>query len=199
MNKSILWLIGLLFVTSFTIVSCSETDGVEDPYANWAERNQKYIDSIATVAKANPSEWKKIHTYKFNPPSLGMEGDVNDYVYCKIIESGDGASPLFTDTVAINYRGKLINGTVFDQSYQGALNTEVAVPYKGVTGSFVVGFTTALMEMKVGDRWEVYIPYDLGYGTGDYNSIPGFSTMIFDLDLAAVYPLKGNLKAVAEE
>ena len=35
MNKSILWLIGLLFVTSLSIVSCSETDGTEDPYANW--------------------------------------------------------------------------------------------------------------------------------------------------------------------
>ena len=38
MNKSILWLIGLLFVTSLSIVSCSETDGTEDPYANWEER-----------------------------------------------------------------------------------------------------------------------------------------------------------------
>ena len=52
MNKSILWLIGLLFVTSLSIVSCSETDGTEDPYANWEERNQRYIDSIATVAEA---------------------------------------------------------------------------------------------------------------------------------------------------
>ena len=51
MNKSILWLIGLLFVTSLSIVSCSETDGTEDPYANWEERNQRYIDSIATVRK----------------------------------------------------------------------------------------------------------------------------------------------------
>ena len=52
MNKSILWLIGLLFVTSLSIVSCSETDGTEDPYANWEERNQRDNDSIATVAEA---------------------------------------------------------------------------------------------------------------------------------------------------
>jgi FKBP-type peptidyl-prolyl cis-trans isomerase FklB len=56
MNKSILWLIGLLFVTSLSIVSCSETDGTEDPYANWEERNQRYIDSIATVAEAEAME-----------------------------------------------------------------------------------------------------------------------------------------------
>ena len=40
MNKSILWLISLLFVASLSIVSCSESDGTEDPYANWEERNQ---------------------------------------------------------------------------------------------------------------------------------------------------------------
>ena len=55
MNKSILWLIGLLFVTSLSIVSCSETDGTEDPYANWEERNQRYIDSIATADEPSGS------------------------------------------------------------------------------------------------------------------------------------------------
>ena len=46
MNKSILWLIGLLFVTSLSIVSCSETDGTEDPYANWEERNQGILTPL---------------------------------------------------------------------------------------------------------------------------------------------------------
>ena len=41
MNKSIIWLIGLLFVTSMSIVSCSETDESEDPYVTWEERNQR--------------------------------------------------------------------------------------------------------------------------------------------------------------
>ena len=68
MKKSILWVIGLLFSVSFAFTSCDETDGAVDPYFNWKERNQFYIDSIARVAKANPSEWKIIHTYKFNPP-----------------------------------------------------------------------------------------------------------------------------------
>ena len=46
MNKSILWLIGLLFVTSLSIVSCSETDGTEDPYANWEERNSGILTPL---------------------------------------------------------------------------------------------------------------------------------------------------------
>ena len=133
MNKSILWLIGLLFVTSLSIVSCSETDGTEDPYANWEERNQRYIDSIATVAEANrgngEGQWKIIRSYKL--PSLGLNetGKIIDNVYCKIQKVGDGTeSPIATDTVAVNYRGQLINGTVFDQSYQGELDPETATP-----------------------------------------------------------------------
>lgn len=204
MKKSILCLIGFLFVTSFAIVSCGETDGVEDPYANWEERNQQYLDSIAAVANAHlgdkPGEWKKIHSYKFpEPPLLG--GEVSDYVYCKIITVGDGdVSPMFNDTASIHYRGKLMNGTIFDQTYNGAFDPETAVPVaSGNVGGFVTGFTTALQKMKVGDRWEVYIPYQLAYGESDYMEIPGHSVLNFDLSLADILPLKGTSKSVAEE
>lgn len=108
MNKSILWLISLLFVASLSIVSCSESDGTEDPYANWEERNQRYIDSIATVAEANQGnevgQWKIIRSYKLPPLGLNETGKVNDNVYCKIVKIGDGTtSPIATDTVAVNY------------------------------------------------------------------------------------------------
>ena len=69
MKKSILWVIGLLFSVSFTVVSCDETTGVPDPYTDWEIRNQLYIDSIAKVAKANPDQWRVIHTFKFDPPA----------------------------------------------------------------------------------------------------------------------------------
>jgi FKBP-type peptidyl-prolyl cis-trans isomerase FklB len=45
------------------------------------------------------------------------------------------------------------------------------------------GFATALQHMHRGDHWRVTIPYQLGYGTSDYNSIPGYSTLIFDIRL----------------
>lgn len=205
MNKSILWLIGLLFVTSLSIVSCSETDGEEDPYANWEVRNQRYIDSIATVAEANRGDgvgqWKIIRSYKLPNLELGETGEVNDNVYCKIVSIGEGTeSPLFTDTVAVNYRGQYINGTVFDQSYQGELDPETATPSNFVTGGVIAGWSTALMEgfggMKVGDRWELYIPYPLAYGKDDYSDIPGYSTLIFDVNLVDIFPLKGMERSV---
>ena len=196
MKKSILWLIACLFVLPMSIVSCEETDGVEDPYANWEERNQAYIDSIAAVAQANPSEWKMIHSYKFQPVDFGSFGsplNVNDYVYCKILRSGDGATPMFTDSVAVHYKGQLIplgNGkkVVFDRSYQGELDPSVAKHVVFQTGSLITGWTSALMQMKEGDRWELYVPNELGYGNSNKPSIPAYSTLIFDLHLVKVNP-----------
>ena len=207
MKKSILWIIGLLFVTSFSIVSCDETDGAVDPYFNWEERNQLYIDSIARVANANlgneVGQWKVIHTWKFNPPINDLNPNVNDYVYCKVLEKGMGITPLFTDTVSVNYRGKLIplyggEEIIFDQNYKGDLNPDIAIPSKmvlygvedGYVSQLVDGWQTALMQMKVGDRWLLYVPSDLGYGDAGSTGIPGYSTLVFDVRLDNVYPLK---------
>lgn len=208
MNKSILWLIGLLFVTSLSIVSCSESDGAEDPYANWEERNQKYIDSIAQLARKNegnePGQWKVIRSYKLGDPVLGEEVNVNQYVYCKIIDNdGVGQKPLFKDSVDVNYRGELIpllNGktVVFDQSYTGNLDPEMATPSGFRVNQVITGWTTALQQMRAGDRWEVYIPYDLAYGQSGQSSIPGYSTLIFDVDLVDIFPLKGSERSIGE-
>ena len=53
MNKNLFWLIALLFTLSFGFMSCAEDTTVEDPYANWGDRNVRYLDSIADVARAN--------------------------------------------------------------------------------------------------------------------------------------------------
>lgn len=194
MKKSILWVINLFFLTSLILVSCEETDGVPDPYTDWEERNQAYIDSIAAVAKANPNEWKVIHTYKSvsSMPELSGSVDVNDYVYCKVLEEGTGTmSPVFTDVVSTHYRGQLIplyNGAkvIFDQSFSGDLNKDVAVPVEFEVSGVIVGWTTALQKMREGDRWEVYVPYKLGYGKNGQSSIPGYSTLIFDMSLVKI-------------
>ena len=201
MKKSIFWLVGLLFSASWTITSCEETDGAVDPYFNWEERNQLYIDSIAKVAQANlgneVGQWKMIHTWKFNPPINDLNPDVNDYVYCRILENGNGRKPLFTDSVLVNYRGWLIplyegSTVTFDQNYQGELDRETAVPvgFALDDSGLRVGWSTAMMQMREGDRWEVYIPYTLGYETYGQGTIPGYSTLIFDIDFVKTYPLE---------
>ena len=204
MNKNLFWLIALLFTLSFGFMSCAEDTAVEDPYANWEDRNVRYLDSIADVARANvDGKWEIYRNYKFanesTTPGVWEESpSVNDSVYMKILEVGEinGISPLFTDTVSVYYRGKLINGTVFDENYVGTLNTEVNVPThfalqaKQSDGVFddglIVGRITALQWMKEGQRVELYIPANLGYGDQSQSSIPANSVLIFDLKLEKV-------------
>ena len=201
MKKSIFWLMGLLFSVSLAVTSCEETDGVVDPYFNWQERNELYIDSIARVANANlgneVGQWKAVHTYKFNPPINDLNPDVRDYVYCRILEKGTGTvKPLYSDSVAAHYRGQLIplydgQKVVFDQSFQGELKEDLAVPvtfglWEGV-GGVIEGWSTALPQMVEGDRWEVHIPYQLGYGIYGRNEIPGYSALVFDMQLVKIY------------
>ena len=216
MNKNLFWLIALLFPLSFGFVSCAEDTTVEDPYANWEDRNVRYLDSIADVARANEipelnevGKWVIKCNYKIsNESSLnpGLGGSsvslnpfetppsVNDSVYMKVLEVGEGSnriSPLYTDTVSVYYRGELINGTVFDQNYSGDLDTEVHVPthfalQADQTDGLIVGWITALQYMKEGDRVELYIPSALGYGTQSQSSIPANSVLKFDLKLEKV-------------
>lgn len=192
MKKSVLWLVSVLFLLPLIITSCEENDGLVNPYGNWKERNQHFIDSIADVAYANPDEWKIIHTYQFPEPTDPLASKfVKDYVYCKVLESGDGISPFYTDTVSANYRGQLIpllEGTVvtFDQSYQGELNKDVAIPRSFALNGVIPGWTTALQHMREGDYWKVYIPSELGYGLVGSDNIPGYSTLCFDIHLVKV-------------
>jgi len=98
----------------------------------------------------------------------------------KILQSGDGASPKGTDTVETNYRGTLINGEEFDSSYKRG---QTAVfPVTGV----ISGWTEALLLMKVGDKWQLFIPPELAYGERGAGPIGPNSTLIFDIELLSI-------------
>lgn len=182
--------IGCLFI------SCEETAEV-DEYANWQERNIEFIDSIAKVAEVNADgKWLKLLSFKLNKEDVNGElkewGNEN-YVYCHIESEGTGTQhPLFTDTVSVNYRGRLMptesypDGYVFDQSYKGALAPDINVPAKFNVGGVIVGWSTALQQMVTGDVWRVYIPADLGYGSKKQTEIPAYSALIFDINLVKI-------------
>ncbi len=192
-----------LFVALMGLVSCDETEEAGE-YDNWAARNVAFIDSIATVARANESgDWKVFLVDGVNDT---LQWDNQYYVYCNVIRSGDGTeSPGFSDTVLVNYRGRLIpsktypEGNIFDESYSGQIDPEVNVSQKlNVSGSSVLrGWTTAMLRMKKGktlasgDIWRVYIPSTLGYqGRTDVSLIPAHSTLVFDLNLVDICRIK---------
>lgn len=203
MNKNLLWLLGILLSLSMGLASCSKDTQVADPYSDWAVRNDAYIDSIAAVC-ANPpagESWQKVLNYKLQSDSeagLGYQDYTpgkNDYVYMKLFPQDNieplGISPLGTDTVAVHYRGKLINGTVFDQSFSGNWNAEVSEPRSFAVSGVIVGWTTALMQMKEGQHVELYIPASLGYGSVASGEIPAYSALVFDVRLEEVIHPKG--------
>ncbi|AZZ98341.1 peptidylprolyl isomerase [Pseudoalteromonas rubra] len=99
----------------------------------------------------------------------------------EVIETGEGDKPAADSTVRVHYHGTLINGNVFDSSYERGQPAEF--PVNGV----IKGWTEALQLMPVGSKWRLYVPHDLAYGErGAGASIAPFSTLIFDVELLEV-------------
>ena len=99
----------------------------------------------------------------------------------KVIQSGAGVTPKLQDTVEVNYEGRLITGDIFDSSYKR--NKTSTFPLKGV----IAGWRKALLKMRVGDKWAIYVPSDLAYGaTSPSKHIAANSALIFEIQLIAI-------------
>lgn len=101
-------------------------------------------------------------------------------VQYKVIKSGSGQSPTASDSVVAHYRGTLVDGTEFDSSI--SRGQPATFPVNGV----IRGWQEILQKMKVGDKWEVYIPSELGYGARGTSGIGPNSALIFEIDLLEV-------------
>ena len=99
----------------------------------------------------------------------------------KVVTEGDGPVPSSKDTVSVHYRGTLIDGTEFDSSYKRGKPANF-----GVTG-VIKGWTEALQLMKVGSKWQVFIPSELAYGArGTGTNIGPHSALVFDVELLGI-------------
>ncbi|MFC1681765.1 FKBP-type peptidyl-prolyl cis-trans isomerase [Pseudomonadota bacterium] len=99
----------------------------------------------------------------------------------KVIEAGEGASPGPEDTVVVHYRGTLVNGDEFDSSYKR--NTPATFPVNGV----IPGWQEGLQLMKVGSKYNFYIPSELAYGpNGAGGAIGPNETLIFEVELQEI-------------
>jgi peptidylprolyl isomerase/FKBP-type peptidyl-prolyl cis-trans isomerase FklB len=105
-----------------------------------------------------------------------------------VVRSGPaaGRQPRQGDTVVFDYEGKLTTGETFDSSYARGL------PISGAVGDFVPGFNEALMMMRPGDEWIVWIPPELGYGDAATGTIPPGSILRFRMELREVLPVEGG-------
>ena len=102
-------------------------------------------------------------------------------IYYKVLETGEGkVSPTVRSIVSVHYRGTLIDGKEFDNSYKR--NYPEAFRLCDV----IDGWQIALQQMHVGDKWMIYIPSEMGYGSKASGPIPGFSTLIFEVELLGI-------------
>ena len=99
----------------------------------------------------------------------------------KILQEGTGPKPTAADTVTVNYRGTLLDGTEFDSSYKRGQPASFPV------GGIIKGWTEALLLMPVGSKWQLFIPPELAYGPRQAGPAIGpNSTLVFEVELLSI-------------
>ncbi len=140
---------------------------------------QPYMQK-AIERKSNEAKEGGIKFLEANKTKEGVVATASGLQY-KPLVSGKGKLPGANDNVTVHYTGKLIDGTVFDSSV-----TKGKPATFGVSG-VIPGWTEVLQLMHEGDKWMVFIPYQLGYGEqGAGGQIPPYAALIFEVELIKV-------------
>lgn len=98
----------------------------------------------------------------------------------EVLVAGEGAKPSRDDHVRTHYHGTLIDGSVFDSSYERGQPAEFPV------GGVIAGWVEALQLMNTGSKWRLHVPSELAYGAQGVGSIPPHSVLVFDVELLEI-------------
>jgi FKBP-type peptidyl-prolyl cis-trans isomerase FklB len=154
-------------------------DGVQGKEISSAEQQQlqTYAQAAADAMLARNANAAKEFLAK-NAKVRGVVTTASGLQY-KILAAGDKKAPpiLLTDTVSVEYRGRLMNGTEFDSSYSSGV--PATFPVNGV----IKGWQEALVLMKPGAKWQLFVPPELAYGPRPRPKIPPNSLLIFDVSV----------------
>lgn len=140
-----------------------------------ADKQQKMRGEMLTK---NKIEGESFLAQNKNLPGVVTLADGLQY---KVIADGTGEMPLPEDTVTVNYRGTFINGTEFDSS------AKAGHPAQFPVGRVIRGWSEAITHMKVGSKWQLFIPSDLAYGEAGFGTrIEPNTTLVFEVELLSV-------------
>jgi FKBP-type peptidyl-prolyl cis-trans isomerase FklB len=186
-----------------TLMSQQEAHDIINKLQNeLADREKKMSDAIQARnladAPKNKAEGEAfLAANKNNPgvkvmPAAGIDGKTYELQY-KIITEGTGETPSPTDMVVVNYRATFITGTEFDSSAKRGQPAQFPVNH------VIRGLSEALTHMKVGSKWQLFIPSELAYGPKGYGSIEPNITLIFEVELLSVQHPQQPAPAVAPQ
>jgi FKBP-type peptidyl-prolyl cis-trans isomerase len=144
------------------------------------EARRKLADKNKTEGETFMAENKNKQGVQTKTVTL-QDGTMAELQY-KVLTEGRGEIPKSNDTVSVNYKGTLLSGKEFDSSYKRGQ------PGKFNVSRVVKGWTAALESMKVGSKWDIWLPSSLGYGdVGNANIEPG-ATLVFEVELLGIEP-----------
>lgn len=99
----------------------------------------------------------------------------------KVLQQGSGSKPTLVDMVSVHYRGRFIDGRIFDSSY------ERGKPHVFPVNRVIAGWSEALQLMRTGDKWNIFVPHYLAYGEAGFgNEIAPCSMLIFEMELLGI-------------
>src|SRR5207249_3021164 len=144
------------------------------------EMTEKTAMANKEAGEKNKAEGEKFLSEKKNKPGVKTTASGLQY---KVLKEGSGSPPKETDTVVVNYRGTLVDGTEFDSSYKRG------EPATFPVNRVIKGWTEALQLMKPGSKYQIFIPANLAYGErGAGGDIGPNATLIFEVELMNVKP-----------
>lgn len=156
----------------------SETELRETLSAFQEEIQKKAMEQLAVLAEKSKKDGAAFLAANKSKPGVVSLPSGLQY---KITRRGSGPIPAATDTVRTHYRGTLLDGTVFDSSYERGAPAEFAV------AGVIRGWTEALQRMPVGSKWTLYVPSQLAYGErGAGGSIGPHATLVFEIELLEI-------------
>jgi FKBP-type peptidyl-prolyl cis-trans isomerase FklB len=153
----------------------SELQGIMQSFGQRvAQAHQQSTDSLANANRAEGEAF-----LARNAEKAGVTTTESGLQY-EVMREGEGPRPSGGQEVRIHYEGKLVDGTVFDSSY------ERDTPATFTVGQLINGFNEGLMLMNVGSQYRLVIPGDLGYGAQGQGEIGPHATLIFEVELLAI-------------